>query len=412
MQGYDFTCKNRFLKYVQYDTQSDENSKTQPSTGKQKELLKELLSELKELGIDSSMDEYGYVYAKIQSNSQKNIPTIGFMAHVDTAPSVSGANVKPMIHQNYQGGNIKLPKENQTITTKNNPELHDMIGHDIITSDGSTLLGADDKAGVAEIMDALNYFVKHPHVKHGEIVAAFTIDEEIGSGLKNFDIDKFGAKYAYTLDGGNIGEIEAETFNGDEISIIFKGKQAHPGYAKGKMINSMRIASEFISHLPKDKWSPESTEGREGFVHVNYINGNEESTTLKIIVRDFDIDNMLKFEKKIEEILNEVINHHSGARFEFEIKEQYRNMIYKISEHPQIMKYALEAMTRVGIRPNNTVARGGTDGCKLSYMGIPTPNLFTGGHDFHSKTEWISVQDMEMAVRTIVDICKVWEEKG
>jgi len=412
MQDYKFTCKDRFLKYVQYDTQSDENSTTQPSTETQRDFSKKLLSELKELGIDASMDQYGYVYARIRSNTQKDIPAIGFMAHVDTAPSAPGANIKPIIHQNYRGGNIKLPREGQIITTIENPEMHDMIGHDIITSDGSTLLGADDKAGVAEIMDALEYFVSHPHVKHGEIVAAFTIDEEIGSGLKNFDMEKFGARYAYTLDGGEVGEIEPETFNGDEMTIRIIGKMTHPGYAKDKMINSLRIASEFVNSFPKEKWSPESTEGREGFVHVNRIEGMEDSTLIKMIARDFDIDKMHEYEGRIKNMLSMIIDKYPGARFELETKEQYRNMVYKVNEHPKVMEYATEAITRVGIRPNKCAARGGTDGCILSYMGIPTPNLFAGGHNFHSKTEWVSVQDMEMTVRTIVEICKVWEERG
>jgi tripeptide aminopeptidase len=412
MNNYEFTFKDRFLKYVQYDTQSDENSTTQPTTEKQLVLLKELMLELKTLGIYAEMDEYGYIYAHLASNTHKNIPVIGFMAHVDTAPSAPGANVKPIVHQNYQGGNISLPKENQVVTIKDNPELHDMIGHDIITSDGSTLLGADDKAGVAEIMDALHYLVKNPHVKHGEIVASFTIDEEVGAGLNNFDIHKFGAKFAYTVDGGEIGEVESETFNGDEITITIKGKNVHPGYAKDKLVNSLRIASEFATKFPKDSWSPESTEGREGFVHLDKINGTEEATVVTMIARDFDLHKIHEYEEKVKRILIGVVNEYPGATFDFEIKEQYRNMIYKVKEHPQIMEYAIEAMKRAGVKPKDTAARGGTDGCKLSYMGIPTPNLFAGGHNFHSKTEWISVQDMESAVRTIVEICKVWEEKS
>jgi len=412
MNIYQFTVKDRFLKYVKYDTQSDENSKTKPSTEKQLIFARELLSELNELGIDASMDEYGYIYAIIPSNTDKQVPPIGFMAHIDTAPAISGTNVKPLVHENYQGGNITLPKDNQIITTADNQKLHDLKGNDIITSDGSTLLGADDKAGVASIMDAINYLVTHPHIKHGDIMIAFTVDEEIGAGLDNFDLKKFGAKYAYTLDGGDVGEVEFETFNADSISIKIYGRNIHSGYAKDKMINAIKIAAEFIEKLPKDRWCPEKTSEREGFVHVDLIEGLEDSCIVRIRVRDFDEKKLIEYEHRLKEFIAESIFNHPGSRYEFEISEQYRNPKSIMDKHPQIQEYTLEAMRRIGIKPEIKPVRGGTDGCKLSFMGIPTPNLFCGEHNFHSRTEWVSVQEMEAAVRTIVEICKVWEEKS
>ena len=412
MNRYQFTCKDRFLKYVRYDTQSEDNSKTQPSTFKQLIFSKELLSELQALGVDSSMDKYGYVYAIIPSNTSKDVPSIGFMAHIDTAPAVSGTNVKPIVHENYQGGNILLPKDNQVLITADNPRLHDLKGNDVITSDGSTLLGADDKAGVATIMDAANYLVTHPNVKHGNVIIAFTVDEEIGAGLDNFDMKKFSAKYAYTLDGGDVGEIEFETFNADSVTIKIYGKNTHPGYAKDKMINAIRISAEFIEKLPKDHWCPEKTSGNEGYVHVDLIEGNEESSTVRIEVRDFDEKKLIEYEHRLKALLAESVFNHPGSRSEFVVSEQYRNPKKIMDKHPEIEEYTLEALKRIGIKPDVKPVRGGTDGCKLSFMGIPTPNLFCGEHNFHSRTEWVSVQEMEATVRTIVEICKIWEEKS
>lgn len=410
---YKFTCVDRFLKYVKYDTQSDEDSKTFPSTDKQKLLAKDLANELLVMGLkDAKMDDYGYVTATLPSNTNKNVPVISFIAHVDTSPAVSGANVNPIIHKNYKGDDIILPKDGQVIRVEDNPDLKNMIGFDIITSDGSTLLGADNKSGVAEIMDAVNYFLTHPEVKHGTIKVCFTPDEEVGRGTEKFDVNKFGAKYAYTVDGQTRGEIEIETFSADALFITFKGKNIHPGYAKGKLINSIKIASRFIDSLPKDKLSPETTDGREGYVHPFIINGTEEETTLKFIIRDFEDDKLKEYENFLLKKAEETIKEFPGAKVTHQLIEQYRNMKKILDQHPIVVDNAVEAMKRLGIEPIFSPIRGGTDGSRLSFMGLPTPNIFAGEHSFHSKTEWVAIQDMEMAVKLIVTIAQVWEEKS
>jgi tripeptide aminopeptidase len=413
-EKYNFTCVDRFLKYVKYDTQSSEESTSFPSTEKQKVLSEELVKELKEIGLeDAHMDEHGYVIATLPSNTDKDVPVIGFIAHVDTSPAVTGENVNPIIHRNYQGGDIKLPNDpNQVIEVKNNPELKEMKGFDIITTDGTTLLGADNKAGVSEIMDAMNYFIQHPEVKHGTIKVCFTPDEEVGRGTEKFDVKKFGAKYAYTVDGSASGEVESETFSADGVSIKIHGKNIHPGYAKGKMVNSIKVAAEFINNLPKDKLSPETTENREGYVHCVSLNGSEELTTMKFIIRDFDTPKLKEYEDFLKKLAEETVAKYPGARLEFDVVEQYRNMKEVIDQHPQVVEYALEALSRLNIKPIMKPIRGGTDGSRLSFMGLPTPNIFAGEHSFHSKLEWIAVQDMEMSVRNIVEIAKVWEEKS
>jgi tripeptide aminopeptidase len=413
-EKYNFTCVERFLKYVKYDTQSDEESTTFPSTEKQKVLSEELVKELKEIGLqDARMDEWGYVIATLPSNTDKNVPTISFIAHVDTSPAVTGANVNPVIHKNYQGGNIQLPNDpHQVIKVSDNPQLEGMIGYDIITTDGTTLLGADNKAGVAEIMDAVNYLITHPEVKHGEIKICFTPDEEVGRGTEKFDVEKFGAKYAYTVDGASRGEVESETFSADAVTIKFHGKNIHPGYAKGKMVNSLKIAARFLDDLPKDRLSPETTEGREGYVHPVSANGTEELTTIKMIIRDFETPKLIEYENFLEELVKRTIEKFPGARYDFTITEQYRNMKEVLVNHPQVEEYAIEAMKRLNIEPLMRPIRGGTDGARLSFMGLPTPNIFAGEHSFHSKLEWIAIQDMQMAVRVIVEVAKVWEEKG
>lgn len=410
---YKFTCVDRFLKYVTIDTQSDENSTSFPSTEKQKDLSRLLVEELKELGIkDAGMDEWGYVTGTIPSNSTKKVPVVAFISHVDTSPAVSGANVKPMIHKNYQGGDIILPKDGQIIRASDNHDLSTMIGYDIITSDGSTLLGADNKAGVAEIMDAVKYILAHPEVKHGDIKICFTPDEEIGKGTFKFDVKKFGAQYAYTVDGQTRGEVESETFSADMVVIKFIGKNIHPGYAKNKMINSVKIASAFIESLPHNTLSPETTEGREGYVHVTTIEGTEEETTLRVIIRDFIDEKLAEYEELLKELADDAIAKFPGARLEFTVVEQYRNMWNILKDHPQVTENAVEAMRRLNIEPIMMPIRGGTDGSRLSYMGLPTPNIFAGEHSFHSKTEWVSIQDMEMAVRVIVTLAQIWEEKS
>ncbi|MHC1736422.1 MAG: peptidase T [Ignavibacteriaceae bacterium] len=412
-QNYKYTCIDRFLKYVKYDTQSDDDSTTFPSTEKQKDLSRKLVKELLELGLsDAHMDEYGYVLATLPSNSEKNVPVIGFIAHVDTSPAVSGANVNPIIHKNYRGGDITLPNDGIIIKAKDNPDFQNMIGFDIITADGTTLLGADNKCGVAEIVDAANYFLTHPEIKHGTIKICFTPDEEVGRGTEKFDIEKFGAKYAYTVDGQSRGEIEDETFSADAMTLTFKGRNIHPGYAKGKMVNSVKLAAKFIESLPKSKLSPETTEGREGYVHCVSISGNEEETTLKFIIRDFEDAKLKEYEDFLIELGNKTVTGIPDSGFSYKINEQYRNMRTVIKHHPQVTDFAIEAMKRLNIEPIMSPIRGGTDGSRLSLMGLPTPNIFAGEHSFHSKTEWVAVQDMEVAVQLIVEIGKVWEDKS
>lgn len=412
--NYKFSAVERFLKYVKIETTSDEDSKTFPSDPKQLELSKLLVEELKEIGMqDVEMDEYGYVMATLPSNSSKDVPVIGFIAHVDTSPAVSGKNVNPVIHKNYQGGDIILPKDtSKVISPKENPELKDMISFDIITSDGTTLLGADDKAGIAEIIDAMNYLITHPEIKHGTIRVCFTPDEEVGRGTEKFDVKKFGAKYAYTVDGGTRGEVEIETFSADAVVIKFNGRNVHPGYAKGKMINSIKIAAKFLELLPKDSLSPETTEKREGYVHPTSINGNETQTTIKFIIRDFYAEKLKEYEELLKDLCNKAITYFPGSSFDFEVIEQYRNMKYILDQHPQVEAYAIEALERLGIKPIKSFIRGGTDGSRLCYMGLPTPNLFAGGHNFHAYTEFVAVQDIEAAVKMIVALAQIWEEKS
>ncbi len=401
---------DRFLKYVKVDTQSDPDSKTFPSTEKQKNLGQMLVEELKEIGLeDAYMDEYGYVYATLEANVE-NPYTIGFIAHMDTSPDVSGANVKPIVHENYDGKDIHLPA-GVVIKVEENPELKEKVGETIITSDGSTLLGADDKAGIAEIVTAVEYLIKHPEIKRPRIRIAFTPDEEVGRGVEKFDVEKFGADFAYTVDGGGLGEIEDETFCADSGTVKIKGVNVHPGYAKGKMINAIKIAAEIISRLPKDRLSPETTEGREGYIHPNNIKGNVEQTEIFFLFRDFELEKLKEHEKLLQSIIDEVKKNYPGSEITLEIKESYRNMKYKLAEKPEVVEIAIEAIKMAGIEPKKTIVRGGTDGAMLSYKGLLTPNLFAGGHNFHSKTEWVSLQDMEKAVDVLINLAKLWAEK-
>ncbi len=413
-EKYKFTCTERFLKYVKYDTQSDDDSTSFPSTEKQKILSADLAKELKELGLpDAHMDEWGYVMATLPSNTDKEVPAIGFIAHVDTSPAVTGANVNPVINKNYQGGDIVLQKDpTQIIKADENPDLANMIGYDIITTDGTTLLGADNKSGVAEIMDAVNYLLTHPEVKHGTIKICFTPDEEVGRGTEKFDVKKFAAKYAYTVDGQSRGEVETESFSADAVTIKLHGKNIHPGYAKNMMINSIKMASTFIDSLPKDSLSPETTEGREGYVHCVAINGNEELTVLKFIIRDFITAKLKEYEDLLKDLCEKTVAKYPGSRYEFEVNEQYRNMKEILDQHPQVEENGLEAMRRLNIKPIQHPIRGGTDGSRLAFMGLPTPNIFAGEHSYHSKLEWVSIQDMEMAVRVIVEIAQIWEQQA
>ncbi len=411
---YKFTCVDRFLNYVKYDTQSDDDSTSFPSTEKQKILSKDLAAELKKMGLkDAHMDEFGYVMATLPSNTNKDVPAIGFIAHVDTSPAVSGAGVNPVIHKNYKGGDIKLPKDpTQVILASENPDLKNMIGYDIITTDGTTLLGADNKSGVAEIMDAVNYWLTHPEVKHGPIKICFTPDEEVGRGTEKFDVGKYGAKYAYTIDGQSRGEVESETFSADAVTIKIHGKNIHPGYAKGIMVNAIRVASEFMESLPKDRLSPETTEKREGYVHCVEFKGNEELATLKFIIRDFETPKLKEYETILKDLAEKTVKKYPAAKLDFEITEQYRNMKEILDKHPQVADYAIQAMKNLNIEPIMNPIRGGTDGSRLSFMGLPCPNIFAGEHSFHSKLEWVAIQDMEVAVKVIIEIAKVWEEKS
>lgn len=411
--NYKFTCVERFLRYVKYDTQSDEESESFPSTEKQKILSADLVKELKEIGLnDAHMDEWGYVMASLPSNTEKKVPVIAFIAHVDTSPSVTGKDVNPVIHKNYQGGDIKLQNGGWVIKENENPDLKDMKGFDIITTDGNTLLGADNKAGVAEIMDAVNYLITHPEIKHGDIKVCFTPDEEVGRGTEKIDLNKLGADYGYTVDGSSRGEIEFETFSADSVILKFFGKNIHPGYAKGQMINSLKVASAFINSLPADILSPETTEGREGYVHCNAFNGNEELTTLKIIIRDFDTPKLKEYEDYLKKLADDAVSKFPGSRYQFAVTEQYRNMREVLDKHPKVIEYAAEALKRLKVKPKMHPIRGGTDGSRLCFMGLPTPNIFAGEHSFHSQLEWVAVQDMEMSVKNIVEISKVWEEKS
>ncbi len=411
-ENYKFTVVDRFTKYVKYDTQSDEDSETIPSTEKQKILSKDLVAELLELGLsDANMDENGYVMATLPSNSEKDVPVIGFIAHVDTSPAVKASDVDPQIHENYQGGDIEIGN-GKIIDAAGNPELSDMIGMDIITTDGTTLLSADDKAGIAEIMDALTYIKAHPEIKRGTIKIGFTPDEEIGRGADKFDVQKFGAKYAYTIDGSTRGEVETETFSADAVVITFIGINVHPGYAKDKLVNSMKVAANFMEMLPKNELSPETTDKREGYVHPVSINGNEEKTVIKFIIRDFIDDKLKEFEEIVKSLCEKAVANYPGSSFEFEVIEQYRNMKNVLNDHSNVEENALESLKRLGITPIQSAIRGGTDGSRLSYMGLPTPNLFAGGHNFHAITEYVAVQDMEASVKNIVTLIQVWEEKA
>lgn len=410
----DYTVVERFLRYVKYDTQSSEESSTFPSTEKQKILGQVLADELREIGMQNvELDEFGYVYAELPANTDKDVPPIGFLAHMDTSPEVSGANVNPIIHKNYDGGKIVLPADpTQVIDPEEHPDLKEQIGNDIITADGTTLLGADNKAGLAEIVDAMRYLIQHPEIKHGPIKVCFTPDEEVGRGTEKIRLDRFGAKYAYTVDGESLGEIENETFCADTVILTIQGFNCHPGYAKNKLVNAIKIAADFIEQLPKDKLSPETTEGREGYVHPYVVNGGVDVTTIKILIRDFEESGLKEKEAYLKELADKVISKYPKASYKFEVQESYRNMRYVLDQHPQVVQYALEAVERAGITPKLNIIRGGTDGSRLSYMGLPCPNIFAGEHAFHSRLEWISVQDMQKAVDVIVNLCQIWEEKS
>lgn len=414
MKDYRHTVTERFIRYAQIDTQSNPQSTSFPSTGKQKNLSALLVEELKEIGIeDASMDENGYVVGTVSANSNKKVPVLCFCSHVDTAPDCSGYEVKPIIHYNYQGGNIVLPDDpTQVVSPARFPYLTQKIGMDVITASGQTLLGADDKSGVAIIMDLSNYLVQHPEIKHGEIKILFTPDEEVGRGTEKLDLKKLNAHYAYTLDGGDAGDFEDETFSADGVTITVYGVIAHPGDAKGKMVNALKIAGEILAALPKEEWSPETTEGRQGFVHPVRLEGIAEKATLEFIIRDFETGKLKEYEDRLKKIAASVLQNYPAAKFEFTVAEQYRNMKEVLDQHPEIAAYAGEAYKRAGLELKNEPIRGGTDGSRLSFMGLPCANIFTGMQAIHSKKEYIVKQDMEKAVEVLVNLVQVWEEKS
>ncbi|MCK5077550.1 MAG: peptidase T [Calditrichia bacterium] len=404
----------RFERYVKIDTQSQEESSTYPSTEKQLNLSRLLVDELKAIGAEEvELTEHGYVFATIPANlTDSSIPTIGFLAHVDTSPDVSGKDVKPYIWANYQGGDLVLKDDtSQIIKEIENPALKSCIGHDIISASGTTLLGADNKAGIAEIMSAADYLISHPEIKHGKIRIAFTVDEEVGTGTQHFDVKQFGANYAYTIDGETAGELEDETFCADSVTIKFTGINIHPGYGKDKLLNAVKLAADYIDFLPKNGLSPETTEKREGYVHPHDIKGGVEECTVKFLIRDFSVEGLHEKEDYLKEAAALLKKKHPGMEYNFKVDESYRNMKYILDKHPKVTQYAMEAIEKSGLKPIQNIIRGGTDGARLSYMGLPTPNVFTGGHNFHSKLEWVSIQDMEKSSLTILNLIKIWAEK-
>ena len=411
------TATERFLRYVQIDTQSDPESPTCPSTEKQKNLGKILVEELLAMGLsDAHIDTHGYVYATVVSNTIKKVPVICFCSHMDTSPDCSGKDVKPIVHKNYNGKNITLPNaidgQKVVLTPKDHPDLLNQIGNDIITADGTTLLGADNKAGVAEIMDAMHHLVKHPEIKHGTIRILFTPDEEIGRGVDKADMKKLAADFGYTIDGESRGHIEDETFSADAATIAINGFSTHPGFAKGKMQSAIKIAAELIATLPKKKLSPETTEKKEGFIHPTSASGTIEKMVLKFIIRDFSEAGLKKHEAFLKKHTKKILSRYKKCSFDFQVQEQYRNMKNILKKQPEIVEHAMEAIRRSGITPVRSSIRGGTDGSRLSYMGLPCPNIFAGEHAFHSKQEWVSVYDMQKAVETIVNLCMIWEERS
>ncbi len=412
-KNYNFTVTDRFVKYAKIDTQSDPTSSTCPSTEKQKNLAKVLVEELKQMGIkDAEMDEHGYVYATIESNTKKLVPTICFCSHMDTSPDCSGINVNPVIHKKYDGKDIVLPNDKtQIIKFSEHPALAEQIGNDIVTADGTTLLGADNKAGLAEIMDAAHYLMNHPEVKHGNIRLLFTPDEEIGRGADKVNIKKLNAEFGYTMDGETLGHVENETFSADGVSIKIKGFPTHPGFAKDKMQHAIKIAAQIINKLPKDK-TPETTEKKQPFIHPTGISGGLEEVEIKFIIRAFDTPTLLELEEELRQITIEVLSHYDKCSYEFFVSQQYRNMKDVLNTCPQVVDYALEAIKRTGVTPVLSSIRGGTDGSRLSFMGLPCPNIYAGEHAFHSKQEWVSVSDMQKATETIVHLVSIWEEKA
>jgi tripeptide aminopeptidase len=408
------TVTDRFLRYTAIDTQSDPSSTTCPSTEKQKNLGRLLVSELLEMGIsDAHLDDFGYVYASIPANTEKQVPVICFCSHMDTSPDCSGENVKAIVHQNYQGQDIILPDDStQIIYMNDHPDLKNQIGNDLITASGLTLLGADNKAGIAEIMDAAQFLINHAEIKHGTIKILFTPDEEIGRGVDHVDIKKLGADFAFTIDGESAGSIENETFSANGVKVIIHGISAHPGFAKNKMESAIKIASAIISLLPKATLAPESSSDLEGFIHPVSISGSVEVAEIEFIIRDFNTESLKSHELVLEQTIQQVIKAYPNSSYEFSVEEQYRNMKSVLDRYPQLTQLGIEAIERTGLKAKLQRIRGGTDGSRLSFMGLPCPNIFAGEHAFHSKQEWVSIQDMQKAVQTLVNLAIIWEEKS
>ena len=405
---------DRFLRYVRYDTQSDERSTTYPSTAKQLTLLADLVEELRGIGLsDAAMDQHGYVTATVPATTPKpNVPAIGFIAHVDTSPEMSGADVRPIVHRNYDGRDLVLPDDtSMVLRLAETPALQEQLGHDIVTASGTTLLGADNKAGVAEIVTAAAYLVAHPEIPHGSIRIGFTPDEEVGRGTLHFDVQRFGARCAYTMDGSTRGEVESESFSADAMTITFRGTNTHPGFAKGRMVNAIKVAAAFIDRLPKDTLSPETTDDREGFVHPYVVDAAVDRTSVRLLIRDFETKELGVKEAFLETLARDVAAGF-GAAVDVTVEESYRNMREILDGCPEVVEYAREAVSRAGLTVRTRPIRGGTDGSRLSFMGLPTPNIFAGEQNFHSRLEWVSVQDMEKAVEVIVHLCRIWEERS
>ena len=413
-KSYSFSAQERFLQYVQIDTQSDPTSSNSPTIEKQKNLGKVLVQELKELGVNNAeLDEFGYVYASLPSNVAHEVPGIFFCSHMDTSPDCSGENVKPIIHYNYQGQDIVLPDDTHVvIRASEHPDLAEQIGNDIITASGLTLLGADNKAGLAEIMDAIAFWTQHPEVPHGPITIVFTPDEEVGRGTDHINLEKINAQFGYTLDGEKRGHLENETFSADSFHIYIQGVSQHPGFAKGRMESALKIAAEIVAHLPQQSCSPETTEEKEGFIHPTDISGHVEEAQIDFILRDFDTSKLLEYGEQLKHITHSVLKKYPNSTVRFEQKEQYRNMYEVLQHHPHCMDLAMEAMRLAGLQPETRSIRGGTDGSRLTFMGLPCPNIFAGEHAFHSKQEWVSVQDMNKATETVVYLASLVTENG
>jgi tripeptide aminopeptidase len=408
------TVLDRFLRYVTIDTQSDPQATRFPSTEKQRNLSQLLVTELQELGVeDAHLDEFGYVYATLPATTDKpNVPVICFCSHVDTSPDVTGAGVMPLVHRQWDGSDLVLPDDKtQVIRRAEHPDLEAQVGNDIVTASGTTLLGADNKAGVAEIMAAAEYLIRHPEIKHGVIKILFTPDEEVGRGTEKVDLKKLGAQFGYTVDGETVGTLEDETFSADGVRIIIDGVSTHPGFAKGMLENALKIAADILAALPKDRLSPETTDGMEGFIHPVRLEGIQEKATLEFIIRDFTEKGLKHKERMLQEIMDQVLTRYPHSQARMEVKEQYRNMKVVLDKYPAVVDNALEAIRRTGLTPERRSIRGGTDGSRLSFMGLPCPNIFAGEHAFHSRLEWVSVQDMEKAVEVLVQLAQVWEER-